>query len=463
MASKLVEGLCCPVCTNIYTEPVILSCSHSFCKGCLQRWWTLKDTLACPVCRRRSSKDHPKVNLALMNLCETFLSERDAEDLCSLHSEKLKLVCLDHQQPVCLICKDSEIHANHTFRPINEAAEQHKKKLQETVKPLTEKLEVFKGLKGDFVQAEQHIKTQAQCTEMRIKEEFRKFHHFLIMEEEARLAALRREEEQKSQRMKEEISALSREIDDLSDTVTAAEDQLRAEDIPFLKNYKSAVERVQQRPPLKDPQLPIGALIDQAKHLGNLGVKIWTRMKDLLSYSPVILDPNTSHPNLTLSDDLTCVSLEEEEKQHPDNPERFDLLVSVVGSEGFDSGTHSWDVYVGDSINWTLGVIAESFKRKGDVLTGHWRIGLGSGQYSVRSSPNPEIVIMVQGKLQRVRVSLDWDRGTLSFSDPDGNRLIHTFKYRFTERLFPFFNTEDKLPLKILQLKMGVKINKSSL
>ncbi|KAJ4920393.1 hypothetical protein JOQ06_024541, partial [Pogonophryne albipinna] len=65
---------------EVFRDPVILSCCHSFCKACLQNWWDGKE-----------------------NLCETFLLERDQrspEALCSLHSEKLKLFCLDHQQPI---------------------------------------------------------------------------------------------------------------------------------------------------------------------------------------------------------------------------------------------------------------------------------------------------------------------------------------------------------------------------
>ncbi|XP_042559192.1 zinc-binding protein A33-like [Clupea harengus] len=445
------EDFTCPVCFEIFKDPVILSCSHSVCKACLQQFWDTKESTECPVCRVISSYDKPPLNLHLKNLCETFVLDRSqrasagSEVLCSLHSEKLKLFCLEDKQPVCLVCQTSKKHKNHRFSPIDEAPLDCKEELKVKLQPLQEKLNTFEEAKLTCDQTAAHIKTQAQHTERQIKEEFEELHQFLRDEEAARLAALREEEEQTSQMMKEKIEKMSREISSLSNTIRAIEEEMGADDITFLQ------ERVS------------GALINVAKHLGNLKFRVWEKMQEIVQYTLVTLDPNTAHPLLTLSEDLTSVRRGDERQQLPDNPERFYICVCVLGSEGFNSGTHCWDVEVGDSDNWRLGVKTESSERKGvSYLSGVCRLSHINGVYAACSPSQPDTRLRVKQKSQRIRVQLDWDRGKVSFYDPDNNTHIHTLTHTFTERVFPYLYTDPGCTLRILPVKSCITLKHHS-
>ncbi|XP_028848265.1 zinc-binding protein A33-like [Denticeps clupeoides] len=470
MASKSFseEDLSCPVCYEIFKDPLIMSCSHSVCKVCLQKFWESKESRECPVCRRRSSKEEPPPNLALKNLCESFSVEKiqrcsaGSEVLCSQHGEKLKLFCLEEQQLVCLVCRDSAKHRNHRFQPVDEAAVEFKENLKMKLKPLQETLKIFKDVKLTWNQTAEKIQIQTQHTERRIKEEFQKLHQFLRDEEAARIAALREEEEQKSQMMKEKMEKMSREISSLSDTIRAVEEEMGAEDVSFLQNYRTTITRTQCR--LEHPERLSGALIHVEKHLENLKFTVWEKMQEII-HTPVTLNPITAHPRLVLSEDLTSVRYSDEIQNLPDNPERFDLYAAVLGSEGFNSGTHCWDVDVGENTRWVLGVMTESAERKGEVFSrsGIWYMCYYDGKYGAGSTPNPDSLLSVNRKLQKIRVTLDWDGGNLSFSDAVNNTHLHTHTHTFTERVFPYFSTVCELsPLRILAVKVRVSVEHQS-
>ncbi|XP_076852185.1 E3 ubiquitin-protein ligase TRIM35-like [Brachyhypopomus gauderio] len=457
------EEFSCPVCCDIFRDPVLLSCSHSVCKTCLQQFWETKGSQECPVCRRRSSRDEPPYNLVLKNLCEAFQASRiqrssaGSEVLCSLHNEKLKVFCLEDQKPVCLVCQISKAHKTHDCCPVEEAVCDFKKKLKTSLESLQQHLKVLEEDKQVYVKTAAHIKYQAQHTERQIKEEFEKIHQFLRDEEAARIAALKEEEEQKSHMMRRKIEEMSGEIASLSDQIRNTEKEMEAENIPFLL---VRITQVHHTP--KQHEKVSGALINVAKHLSNLKFRVWERMQKILQYYPVTLDPNTAHPHLHLSDDLTTVELRPQDSLLPDNPERFDEWC-VLGSEGFNSGTHCWDVDVGDCEYWAVGVIRESECRKGGRVWGSvWGLGYSkhTGQYWTRCPGQRPHLLTPTEKVQRVRVQLDWDRGKVTFTDILTSSHLCTITHTFTDTVFPLFCSYS--PMRILPVKISVTVEQQN-
>uniref|UniRef100_A0A673HAP2 Nuclear factor 7, ovary-like n=1 Tax=Sinocyclocheilus rhinocerous TaxID=307959 RepID=A0A673HAP2_9TELE len=451
MDSLTVEELSCPVCHEIFKAPVLLSCSHNVCKECLQQLWRTKETRECPVCGRTSSKN-PSCNLVLKTLCKSFLKERNerhsagSEEICSLHGKKLKLVCLEDKQPACSVCRDTQKYANQTFRPISEVVPAYK--LYTALKSLQEKLKQRENLKREFEKTLQLIKSQAEYTEHQIKEQFKKLHQFLRDEEASTIIALREEEDQKKQKMKEKLEDMNRHISALSHTIKDLEETMKSNDVCFLKKFPLTMERVQISQP--DPQMPSGVLIYVPRYLGNLPYRVWKKMLNSVQKTPVILDPNTAHPRLILSNDLTRVKYIWDDQPFPDNPERFDICECVLGSKGFNSGMHFWEVEVKESECWSLGVTTESNQRKG-------RGFCNSNVWCVKYDPYRLLGpgFPVEEHLVCVRVDLDYDGGTVSFSDPVTNTHLHTFTATFTDVIFPFFcNLDEVKRLRILPFKL---------
>ncbi|XP_030272467.1 nuclear factor 7, brain-like [Sparus aurata] len=461
----LESYLSCHVCSETFRDPVSLSCNHSFCSSCLQRFWEQAENKNCPICKRRSSKEFPGVNFALKELADSFAGrqksgsseaekgEKKVEVVCSKHQEEPKLFCEDEQRAVCPVCEFS-LHQSHKVVPVKQAVSELKEQLKSDLKSLQDKRNKYKQVKKTYSELIQHSKKQLLSTERQIRAEFNKLHQFLKEEEESRLAALREEEEQKGKTVSREMKMIEEQLSSLSDSICAVEEELQKHNVPFLSSYKATKTRARVQCSLSDPQLVSGALIDVAKHLGNLSFRVWEKMKDQVHFSPVILDPNTASHRLYLSDDLTSVRRGDTVQQLPDNPERNTEYNTVLGSEGFSSGKHSWEVEVGDHPVWIVGLAKESVDRKGERFAspkyGIWYLWHGDGKYNNGAGET----VRVKKSLQRIRVQLDYDRGEVSFYDPEDMTHIYTYRDTFTEKLFPYFSIGNAGDAKTADIKI---------
>ncbi|KAB1268881.1 Erythroid membrane-associated protein [Camelus dromedarius] len=166
----------------------------------------------------------------------------------------------------------------------------------------------------------------------------------------------------------------------------------------------------------------------------------WRRAR--LHFVAVTLDPDTAHPKLILSEDRRCVKLGDTRQPLPDNPQRFDFIVSVLGSEYFTAGCHYWEVYVTDKTKWALGVCSESVSRKGKVTAsptnGHWLVRQNCGnEYEALTSPQTSFRLKEPPRC--VGIFLDYEAGVISFYNVTDQSHMFTFTHSFSGPLRPFF------------------------
>ncbi|XP_038657182.1 E3 ubiquitin/ISG15 ligase TRIM25-like [Scyliorhinus canicula] len=110
-AGSLAEELTCSVCLQIYQDPVILPCQHSFCEKCIDNAWAhfgLQGRVSCPQCRRNfNPRPCPERNFTLRNIVEKYNQSQAA------HAESAPVMCeycIENPAPAvktCLKCETS--------------------------------------------------------------------------------------------------------------------------------------------------------------------------------------------------------------------------------------------------------------------------------------------------------------------------------------------------------------------
>ncbi|XP_060126736.1 tripartite motif-containing protein 10-like isoform X1 [Zootoca vivipara] len=491
------QEVLCPICKDYLIEPVTLDCGHNYCQGCITyycRIWEKQDVgdLECPVCRVRIQKGDFHRNFQLANIVEKIkllpLNER-LEDLCKTHNEKLHLFCKEDGELVCFLCERSPEHKWHTVVLKEEAAQEYKTVICGHLEHLRKKREKILAYEAKIGKESHSLLKLTETERQKTVERFRQLHQFLEEQEKRLLNEIEKMEKEITRRRDEHLDRLSKELSSLERSIREMEEKSQQPVSELLQHVRSTLQRCQQMETFKDPMAFLPELNRKISNFWFENPILYVEMKkikDFLSFgrlqrANVTLDPDTAHPSLILSEDQKSVRKRDKPQALPTNPERFNDQPCVLGREGFTTGRHFWEVDVESKEGWAVGVARKSVERKGLVYKrmgpGIWACAVVVARESVRRKgylpiwPEEEIwaeekwgdtswaftspyysLLCLSEEHKRIRVTLDYEGGRVSFSDADSGAEFYTFSgAKFSgETLLPFFYLgENKTHLRI--------------
>uniref|UniRef100_UPI003AAEE65D E3 ubiquitin-protein ligase TRIM21-like isoform X1 n=1 Tax=Centroberyx gerrardi TaxID=166262 RepID=UPI003AAEE65D len=411
------EQFLCPICLDVFTDPVTIPCGHNFCKNCITQHWDINVQCQCPICKDRF-KRRPKLRV------NTFISEMAAQ---FRKSAQMKASSFQRQSKT-----EAEI-----LKEIRQMIQERQLKIQEI---------------------KHSVELSKEDADREIADSVRVFTALMQSVERGQAELIETiEEKQKTTEKQAEgfITELQQEISELMKRTTEMKQLSRTEDhLHLLQSFPSLntpphtkdwTEVSVHRSSYEGTVRRAVAQLEETlkKEMEKLSVD--TELKRVQQYAvDVTLDPDTAYPYLILSDDGKQVKHGNVKKKLPNNTERFSSCTCVLGKQSFSSGRFYYEVQVKGKTKWDLGVARGSVNRKGRITAspknGDWSIWLRNGN-EYKALADPRVRLSLKSKPQKVGVFVDYEEGLVSFYDVDAAALIYSFTgCTFTEKLYPIFS-----------------------
>ncbi|XP_035387837.1 probable E3 ubiquitin-protein ligase MID2 isoform X2 [Electrophorus electricus] len=162
---------------------------------------------------------------------------------------------------------------------------------------------------------------------------------------------------------------------------------------------------------------------------------------------PFKLDPKTAHKKLRLSNDCLTMEKDESSLKKSHTPERFSGTGSygAAGNVFIDSGCHYWEVLLGASTWYAVGVAYKSAPKNewNGKNSSSWVFSRCNSNFLARHN-GKEVLVEASLQLRRLGVLLDYDNNALSFYDAMSSQHLHTFDVSFLLPVAPTFMIWNK-------------------
>uniref|UniRef100_A0A8B9MWR9 Tripartite motif containing 50 n=1 Tax=Accipiter nisus TaxID=211598 RepID=A0A8B9MWR9_9AVES len=180
---ELEDQLLCPICLEVFKDPLMLQCGHSYCKSCVVSLsGELDGQFLCPVCRQTVDCSASPPNVTLARVIEALQSRGEAEptpESCPMHHNPLSLFCEADQEVICGLCGTIGNHRQHKITPISTTYCRMKEELSVL---LTDVHQYKRNLDEHFnklINNKSRIANEADVFKWVIRKEFQELHRYI--------------------------------------------------------------------------------------------------------------------------------------------------------------------------------------------------------------------------------------------------------------------------------------------
>ncbi|XP_071401066.1 E3 ubiquitin-protein ligase TRIM39-like [Centroberyx affinis] len=381
------------------------------------------------------------------------------ERVCKQHRKPLDLVCQCDLTCVCVLCIQSD-HQDHNCVPLEGRLRKKKIKVEQALTKVQQKIKEREEMEKKVVRSveisEKNASTDTEDT-LRIFTRLQQVFELSQTRLLDTIPILQRKTEDHCKSVKEK---LQQEIGELEKQRSELEQLSHIEDIEDLHLLQSLNSLCD--PPTTKDWSEISAYSDPGVGILQSAVSqllmtlhiaisyeqkrmVKNEIKRIQQYAvDVTLDPDTAHQVLILSEDGKQVRHGCIPQNLPDNPERFNALLGVLGKDGYSSGAFYFEVQVEDKAGWDIGVALETVDRKGntDVSLSKGFCALMLRGEEFIACKQPPVRINRSKKGQKVGVFVDHEEGEVRFYDVENKTHIYSFTgMRFPKKkLHPYVN-----------------------
>ncbi|XP_066131194.1 pyrin [Saccopteryx bilineata] len=442
----------CPLCRSQEGDPVVGTCMQDSCSSSIAS----SDPKVLGGCLPTD----PRCQASLPGKTSGGLEQREGPQTaklspkllpqCERHMKQIQLLfCEDHREPICLICSLSLEHRGHRVRPIEEAALEYKEQIQKLLDHLKELRKFGEEQRAQGDQNTANYLKQTGVQKQRVRNQLEQLCQFLEQQEQLFVAWLEELGQTIGQVRETYDTQVCRDIALLNELIEELEVKQCQSEWKLMQDIGVTLDRVKMVNIPKPWTTPREMqekihLLHQKSEFMEKSVKRFseTLRSEMETFNVpelicaqayavnVILDAETAHPNLIVSDDLKSVRLGNKWNHMPDSPERFDSCIFTLGSPRFSAGCHYWEVEVGDKTGWVLGICEASTSRKGSMTlspeNGYWVVMMMK-RNEYQASTFPPTRLQMREPPRRVGIFLDYKARNISFYNVTAKSHIYTF------------------------------------